>query len=448
MLSPQIRRRPADAEMQLSGAVQSCARSCHLRVVPQQLTQPSFRLTCTDCQRTALSTSQDAASRIRLQDDFAHVDTTIAVNTSRVARAIRKQSMRTGLPGWESTLNESVAEIMGTDSAIASMRILSGTHAISAALHACLRPGDELFCASGPPYDTLEEVIGTRGPSGQGSLADFGVKFRCHTFPFDSNQELDEEGLAQALKVGRPKVCHIQRSCGYSLRPTLTISEVQSIIRVVREVNTSIIVSVDNCYGEFTEVLEPGHVGADVVMGSFIKNPGGTLAAGGGYIAGRKHIVNAVNVWWNAQPEIATEAQMLLQGLWLAPARVGEALKGGRLLAEFARQSSWKVVPHDLVEDRPSFITAIQLDDAQRMVEFCELVQQQSPVGSYIKPVPGRTPGYESKVIFADGTFIDGCTSELSADGPIRPPYVVYCQGGAHWTHWQNVVIAMTEKQL
>lgn len=243
------------------------------------------------------------------------------------------------------------------------------------------------------------------------------------------------------------KVALIQRSCGYALRPTLKIDEIRRVVQSVKRQNPSIIVLVDNCYGEFTDLAEPPSVGADLCMGSFIKNPGGTIATGGGYVAGKKYLVERAVARMSA-PGVGMDAgcvpgetlRLLFQGLSMSPATVGEALKGGRLVAQVFSEMGFKVVPEVGVCEPWSFITAVEMGSPEAMVAFCNAVQQCCPVGSYVQPVPGITPGYGDEVIFADGTFIDGSTAELSADGPIRAPFVVYCQGGFHISQWINTL--------
>lgn len=238
-------------------------------------------------------------------------------------------------------------------------------------------------------------------------------------------------------------MAHIQRSCGYALRPTLSIAEIGRAVQSIKAQDPNCLVLVDNCYGEFTEELEPCAVGADLCMGSLIKNPGGTIAPGGGYVAGRQDLIEATAARLSA-PGLSTDAgcvsgntlRLFFQGLFLAPGLVGECLKGGRLVAAVLSRLGFVAVPGPGMDHTPSVITSVRLGSRDRMVAFCKGIQKRCPVGSYIEPIPGVTAGYGDEVIFADGTFIDGSTAELSADGPIREPYVVYCQGGTHWTHW------------
>ncbi|EFJ48941.1 hypothetical protein VOLCADRAFT_117389, partial [Volvox carteri f. nagariensis] len=245
--------------------------------------------------------------------------------------------------------------------------------------------------------------------------------------------------------TGKTRVAHIQRSCGYALRPTLSVEEIGRAVQaqIIKSQDPSVVVTVDNCYGEFTDTREPCDVGADLAMGSLIKNPGGTIAPGGGYVAGRADLIGCVAARLYA-PGIGIDAggvpgstlRIFFQGLFLAPQTTGEALKGGRLVAELLHREGFTVIPAPGVPEVWSMITAVELRSRERMTAFCRGIQRTCPIGSYISPEPGVTAGYGDEVIFADGTFIDGSTAELSADGPIREPYVVYCQGGTHWTHW------------
>lgn len=398
------------------------------------------------------------------RSQFAEIDSLVRINLARVQAAFRAARIGphhfSGSTGYghgdlgRAALDEVMAEIMGAESAAVRIQYVSGTHAIASALYGCLRPGDEILAVVGSPYDTLEEVIGLRGDPGAGSLAEFGVRYRKLDLAADGR--VDWDALTHAV---RPETCValVQRSCGYALRPTLTIDEIARIVKTVKAQNPETLVLVDNCYGEFTDTQEPPAVGADLCMGSLIKNPGGTIVPGGGYVAGRSDLVDRAVARLSA-PGVGSDAgcvpgetlRLMFQGLFLAPQMVGEALKGGRLTAEALSREGFTVVPPPGPCRPWSFITAVELGSPERMQAFCRTVQRCCPVGSYIRPVPGVTPGYGDEVIFADGTFIDGSTAELSADGPLRPPYVVYCQGGTHWTHWwlvlEEAVAAMRQE--
>jgi cystathionine beta-lyase family protein involved in aluminum resistance len=334
------------------------------------------------------------------------------------------------------TLDAVFADVIQAEAAIVRPQLVSGTHAIACALYGVLRPGDELLAVAGTPYDTLEEVIGLRG-RGQGSLAEFGVSYR--ELALTPAATIDWNALETAIKPNTRLVL-IQRSCGYSWRSTLTITEIEKVIRIVKGQNPDVVCFVDNCYGEFLEDREPSAVGADLIAGSLIKNPGGTIATTGGYVAGRADLVEAAACRLTA-PGIGREGgsslnqnRLMYQGLFLAPQMVGEAMKGNYLLAKTFTDLGYPVNPSPNNPQR-DVIQAIQLGSPEKLIAFCKAVQQHSPIDAYVDPVPAAMPGYESELVMAGGTFIDGSTSELSADGPLREPYIVYCQGGSHWTH-------------
>lgn len=334
------------------------------------------------------------------------------------------------------TLDKVFADIMGTEAAAVRVQFVSGTHAIACSLFGVLRPGDEMLAVVGSPYDTLEEVIGLRGQN-QGSLMDFGVFYR--QLPLTREGTVDWQTLGQSVG-NRTRLVLIQRSCGYSWRPSLSIADIEKIVQLVKQQNPHTICFVDNCYGEFVEHLEPPAVGADLIAGSLIKNPGGTIVTAGGYVAGRADLVEAAACRLTA-PGIGSaggatfdQNRLLFQGLFLAPQMVGEALKGNHLTAYVFQQLGYPVNPLPMAP-RCDVIQAIQLGKPEKLIAFCRAIQQHSPVGSYLDPVPAPMPGYESQLVMAGGTFIDGSTSEFSADGPLREPYIAFCQGGTHWTH-------------
>ncbi|KAB1217205.1 hypothetical protein CJ030_MR4G021116 [Morella rubra] len=389
-----------------------------------------------------------------LYSEFRAVDNLVARNTTRVLKAF--QNARVGShhfggctgygheeAGGREALDRAFAEIVGAESAIVRSQFFSGTHAITCALFAFLRPGDELLAVAGPPYDTLEEVIGKRNSHGLGSLKDFGVNYR--EVPLAEDGGIDWDALVGAVKP-QIRCALIQRSCGYSWRRSLSVNEIGRAINMIKILNPNCLVMVDNCYGEFVESVEPPMVGADLIAGSLIKNPGGTIAPCGGYVAGRKRWVEAAAARLSA-PGLGIDCgstpgdimRAFFQGMFLAPQMVGEAIKGTFLIAEVMASKGYKVQPLPRVQ-RHDIVQAVQLGSRERLLAFCEAVQRSSPVGSFTKPIPGSTPGYASEVIFADGTFIDGSTSELSCDGPLREPFAVYCQGGTHWTQWGLVL--------
>ncbi|MGD1948311.1 MAG: aminotransferase class I/II-fold pyridoxal phosphate-dependent enzyme [Leptolyngbyaceae cyanobacterium] len=377
---------------------------------------------------------------------FYAIDSQVKANIARILMAFRQHRVGThhfsGVSGYghddlgRQTLDRVFATLVAAAAAAVRVQFVSGTHAITCALFGVLRPGDELLAVTGAPYDTLEEVIGVRG-SGQGSLKEFGVSYR--ELPLTTKETVDWTTLASAIR-SNTKMVLIQRSCGYSWRASLTIDDIGRIVRSVKAQNPDTVCFVDNCYGEFVETREPTAVGADLMAGSLIKNPGGTIVTTGGYVAGRAHLVEAATCRLTS-PGIGSSGgstlnqnRLLFQGLFLAPQMVGEALKGNYLLAQTFSQLGYDVNPAVDISQR-DVIQAIRLEDPDKLVAFCRAVQQQSPVEAYVDPVPAAMPGYDSQLVMAGGTFIDGSTSELSADGPLRAPYVVYCQGGTHWAH-------------
>ena len=377
---------------------------------------------------------------------FSVIDTQVKHNLKRVLDAFRDHRVGAhhfaGVSGYghddlgREVLDQVFAQAMGAEAAIVRVQIVSGTHAIACALYGVLRPGDEMLAVVGSPYDTLEEVIGLR-EQGQGSLIDFGIKYR--QLELTPQGKIDWATLNHSI-TENTKLVLIQRSCGYSWRPSLSIADIAKIVDIVKQQNPNTVCFVDNCYGEFIETQEPTHVGADLMAGSLIKNPGGTLVTAGGYVAGRADLVEAAACRLTA-PGIGSaggatfdQNRLLFQGLFLAPQIVGEAMKGTYLTGYVFDKLGYPVNPAPLAP-RGDVIQAIKLGSAKKLIAFCKAIQQNSPIGAYLDPVPDEMPGYESQVVMAGGTFIEGSTLELSADGPLREPYIVYCQGGTHWTH-------------
>jgi cystathionine beta-lyase family protein involved in aluminum resistance len=293
-----------------------------------------------------------------------------------------------------------------------------------------------MLALAGAPYDTLEEVIGLRG-NNQGSLKDFQIAYR--QLDLTATGTIDWSALSTAVK-SKTRLVLIQRSCGYSWRQSLSLEEIAKIVEIVKQQNPDTICFVDNCYGEFVTELEPTAVGADLMAGSLIKNPGGTIVTTGGYVAGKAELVEAAACRLTA-PGIGSSGgatldqnRLMFQGLFLAPQMVGEAIKGSHLIAYVFKQLGYPVNPLPLVPRR-DIIQAVQLGSPEKLIAFCKAIQQYSPVNSYLEPIPAEMPGYESQLVMAGGTFIDGSTSEFSADGPLREPYIAFCQGGTHWTH-------------
>ncbi|MGV3488335.1 MAG: aminotransferase class I/II-fold pyridoxal phosphate-dependent enzyme [Tuberibacillus sp.] len=350
------------------------------------------------------------------------------------------------------TLEAVYANVFGSENALVRPQIISGTHAITLSLFGVLRPGDELLYITGHPYDTLEGVIGLK-PGGNGSLRDFGIN--CGIVELKDGT-IDVDSVCEAISA-KTKMIAIQRSRGYDRRPSLNINEIERAIREIKRRHPRVIVFVDNCYGEFVEDREPCHVGADLIAGSLIKNPGAGIVPSGGYIAGRKDLVDNVAERLTA-PGLGKEVgptggalQAMYQGLFLAPHVTAEAVKGAvftsRILEAggLVTEPNWNAVRTDLVQ-------SVIFEDRDKMVAFCQAIQAASPINAHVKPVPSPMPGYEDDVIMAAGTFVQGSSIELTADGPLRPPYIAFVQGGLTFSHVKIAVLSaldeLIERQL
>jgi cystathionine beta-lyase family protein involved in aluminum resistance len=334
------------------------------------------------------------------------------------------------------TLEKIYADVFGGEAGLVRPQIISGTHAISIALFGILRPGDELLYITGKPYDTLEEIVGIRG-SGNGSLKEFGISY--DSVSLTKEGQIDWQNIEKAIKPNT-KMIGIQRSKGYATRPSFTVAEIGEMVRFVKEIKSDVVVFVDNCYGEFVEAQEPCHVGADLMAGSLIKNPGGGLAKTGGYLVGKTELVEACS-YRMTSPGIGAEAgaslyalQEMYQGFFMAPHIVGQALKGAVFTAAILERCGMNSQPK-WNANRTDLIQSVQFDDRDKMVAFCQAIQFASPINSHVTPYPSYMPGYEDDVIMAAGTFIQGASIELTADGPTRPPYVAYVQGGLTYSH-------------
>ena len=381
----------------------------------------------------------------KLEERFRKIDETAEYNQLKVIKAM--QDARVSAECFQATsgygyndlgretLEKVYANVFHTEDALVRPQITCGTHALALALSANLRPGDEMISISGKPYDTLEEVIGIR-PS-CGSLAEYGVTYKQVELLEDGNFDL--EGIRNAISE-KTKLVEIQRSKGYLTRPTLSVQQIGEAIAFVKSINPEIICMVDNCYGEFVQRMEPSDLGADMVVGSLIKNPGGGLAPIGGYIAGTKECVERA-AYRLTSPGLGKEVgatlgvmQSFYQGLFLAPTVTAAALKGAIFAANLYESLGFKVIP-DGKEERYDIIQAVEFGMPEGVVAFCEGIQSAAPVDSYVTPEPWAMPGYDSDVIMAAGAFVQGSSIELSADGPIKPPYAVYFQGGLTWPH-------------
>ncbi|MBQ8767397.1 MAG: methionine gamma-lyase family protein [Clostridia bacterium] len=345
------------------------------------------------------------------------------------------------------------ADIFGAESAIIRAGALaSGTHTLAVCLYGILRPNDVMLCVTGAPYDTLHSTIGLGGKNmGDGTLADFGVHYA--QVDMTENDELDYESIEECAKDKDVRMVYIQRSRGYSLRHTISVEEIRKVCEIVHRVNKRAIVMVDNCYGEFTEKLEPTEVGADLMAGSLIKNAGGGIAACGGYIAGRKDLVELCG-YRLTTPGLGTEVgatlgqnRSVFMGLFNAPHVVGEALKTAVFAASVYTELGFKVTP-TVEEDRHDIIQAICLENSENLIAFCQGLQKGAPVDSYVTPEPWDMPGYDNQVIMSAGAFTSGSSIELSADAPLREPYAVWMQGGLNFHSGKIGVMLATEELL
>ncbi|MBQ8857870.1 MAG: methionine gamma-lyase family protein [Lachnospiraceae bacterium] len=344
------------------------------------------------------------------------------------------------------TLEEVYAKVFHTEDALVRPQLVSGTHALAVALSSQLRPGDELLSPVGKPYDTLEEVIGIR-PS-TGSLAEYGVKYRQVDLLEDGS--FDWENIKKAINE-KTKMVTIQRSKGYQTRPTLSVARIGELIKFVKEIKPDVICMVDNCYGEFVETIEPTDAGADMCVGSLIKNPGGGLAPIGGYIAGTRECIERAAARLTS-PGLGKEVGASLgvissfyQGFFLAPTVTAGALKGAIFAANVYEKLGYGVVPNG-TESRHDIIQAVTFGTPEGVIEFCKGIQAAAPVDSYVVPEPWAMPGYDSDVIMAAGAFVQGSSIELSADAPIKPPYAVYFQGGLTWNHAKFGILMSLQK--
>ena len=391
-----------------------------------------------------------------LKERFDNIDKNAEYNQLKVINAMQKNRVAemhlSGTTGYgyndsgRDTLEQVYADIFKTESALVRPQITCGTHALNVALSANLRPGDELLSPVGKPYDTMDEIIGIR-PS-KGSLKEYGVTYSQVDLLADGS--FDYNGIKQAIN-SRTKLVTIQRSKGYASRPTLSVERIGELIRFIKNIKPDVICMVDNCYGEFVERIEPSQAGADMAVGSLIKNPGGGLAPCGGYIAGTKECVEQA-AFRLSSPGLGKEVGATLgvnssfyQGLFLAPTVVAGALKGAIFAANAYEKLGFKVIP-DGKEPRYDIIQAVELGSDKGLIAFCKGIQAAAPVDSFVTPEPWAMPGYDSDVIMAAGAFVSGSSIELSADGPLKPPYSVYFQGGLTWYHAKLGIMMSMQK--
>lgn len=393
---------------------------------------------------------------VSLKDRFDEIDKTAEYNQLKVLKAMQdcrvSEACLLGTTGYgyndigRDTLEAVYASLFHTEAALVRPQITCGTHALALALMSNLRPGDELLSPVGKPYDTLEEVIGIR--ESRGSLKEYGISYRQVDLKEDGS--FDWEGIRNAIHPNT-KLATIQRSKGYQTRPTLSVEQIGELIAFLKSIKPDIICMVDNCYGEFTEIIEPSDVGADMIVGSLIKNPGGGLAPTGGYICGTQECVDQCAYRLTA-PGLGAELgatlglmQSFFQGFFLAPTVTASAVKGAIFAAGVYEKLGYRCVPSS-AETRHDIIQAIELRSKEAMVAFCKGVQSAAPVDSYVTPEPYPMPGYDSEVIMAAGAFVQGSSIELSADGPIREPYAIYYQGGLTWAHAKLGILMSLQK--
>ncbi|MDD6804705.1 MAG: methionine gamma-lyase family protein [Clostridiales bacterium] len=393
-----------------------------------------------------------------LKDRFEEVDRVAQLNQLKVIRAMQKakvsEACLLGTTGYgyndigRDTLEQVYANIFHTEDALVRPQITCGTHALALALMSNLRPGDELLSPVGKPYDTLEEVIGIR-PS-RGSLAEYGISYRQVDLLEDG--AFDYERIRTAINE-KTKLVTIQRSKGYQTRPTLSVTRIGELISFIKEIKPDVLCMVDNCYGEFVETMEPSDVGADLVVGSLIKNPGGGLAPIGGYLAGKKECIENA-AFRLTSPGLGKEVgaslgvlPSLYQGLFLAPTVVASALKSAIFAANLYEKAGFSVIPNG-TESRHDIIQAVTLKSPEGVEAFCQGIQAAAPVDSFVTPEPWDMPGYDSQVIMAAGAFVSGSSIELSADGPMKEPYAVYFQGGLTWPHGKLGILTTYQKMV
>lgn len=396
----------------------------------------------------------------RCSERYRQIDLTAQENTRRVLDSFRAHRVAeacfSGTTGYgyddlgRETLDQIYADLLGTESALVRIGFVNGTHALTTALFALAKPGEMVLSLTGLPYDTLQEAIGIRGNS-FGSLKFYGIGYQQVELAQDGGP--DYQAIAEACCNNNISAVLIQRSRGYASRKALTVDEIERMIRTVREIRPEINIMVDNCYGEFTDIREPGHVGADLVAGSLIKNPGGGLAPTGGYVAGRKELVERAAVRLTT-PGIGGECgaslgsnRLLFQGLFVAPHVVAQALKTSVFCAAMMEELGIDSFP-GVDEPRSDIIQTVRLGSEERMKRFCRGIQKGAPVDAYVTPEPWAMPGYDDPVIMAAGAFIQGSSIELSADGPIREPYNIYVQGGITYESGKLGILYAVEELL
>lgn len=387
-----------------------------------------------------------------VKSKFAELDDIMAYNQYKVLSALQNNHISDMHFGWNTgygyddpgrdACERVYADIFNTESALVRQTIVNGTHALAITLIGCLRPGDELIYCTGGPYDTLEEVIGIRG-EGMGSLKEYGISYKQVELKADGS--IDLEGVKKSISDKTKMVC-VQRATGYGWRKAITIDEIEKWASFVHQLRPDIICMADNCYGEFLNIKEPTEVGVDIMAGSLIKNPGGGQALTGGYVVGKKQLIDQVSYRMTC-PGIGSECGLtfgqtrsILQGIFMAPKVVSGAVKGAILCGKVYERLGYDICPKT-EDNRSDIIQAVRLNSPEAVVAFCEGIQAAAPIDSHVAPIPWDMPGYQSQVVMAAGAFVQGSSIELSADAPIRPPYNVYFQGGLTYEHSKFGVI-------
>ena len=391
-----------------------------------------------------------------LEARFKEIDSITELNQVKVLKAMQEakfaEEHMNGTTGYgyndagREVVEDIYAKVFKTETALVRQQITCGTHALAIALGGNLRPGDEILSPCGKVYDTLEGVIGVR--ESKGSLAEFGITFKqVNLLP---NGDFDYENIRKSINE-KTKLIEIQRSKGYDVRPTLSVKQIGEVISFIKSIKSDVICMVDNCYGEFVEAIEPSEVGADMVVGSLIKNPGGGLAPIGGYICGTKECIDNC-AYRLTSPGLGKEVgaslgvtRNIAQGLFMAPTVTSAALKGAIFAANVYEKLGFKTVPN-ATEDRHDIIQAVEFGKPELIQAFCEGIQAAAPVDSYVTPVPWDMPGYDSQVIMAAGAFVSGASIELSADAPMKEPYAVYFQGGLTYHHAKFGIMMSLQK--
>ncbi|MDE5792617.1 MAG: methionine gamma-lyase family protein, partial [Oscillospiraceae bacterium] len=398
-------------------------------------------------------------AELNCKDCFAKIDNTARYNSAKVLKAFADNKVSEACFGASTgygygdlgrdVLDSVWAQVLGTEDALVRHNFVSGTHALSVALFGLLRPNDEIVFVTGTPYDTLHEVIGIKGNTGNGSLKDFGVKYKI--IELDENGKVDLQTVEK--NIMHKKIAYIQRSRGYSLRTAFTVSEIAEMCKIIKKVNPEIIIMIDNCYGEFVEKLEPTQVGADIIIGSMIKNAGGGIARTGGYIAGKAELVKLCAYRLTCVglgKEVGCTLGMnreLFQGLYLAPDITANALKTASFTSELFTMLGFRCTPA-MHEPKGDIVTAIELQTPENLIAFCQGIQKGSPVDAHVTPEPWDMPGYDSQVIMAAGAFTNGASIELSADAPLREPYAVWVQGGLSWNSSRISILLSVQEMI